>query len=375
MEQADIKQEPARQYNRGRLCYSIAEAILGFAILYYFLASGASVWLAGKARAVSSSFLINVGWYFIVFMLAAWLMNLFFNYFSDFRLEHAYQLSNQSLADWFSDQVKGLGIELLLGLFLVELIYYLLRNAPHNWWLVAGVVFGLLFIMLANLAPVLLMPLFFKFTPLADEKLKDSLLKLAAKSSTRVQGVYVMDLSKKSKKANAGLVGLGNTRRIVVADNLLVNYDYDEIEVVLAHELGHHVYHHLAQGIARQTLITFMCMFAVDYVLKKGVAGFGLSGIADIAGFPLLLLAVMIVTLLALPVNNFISRRMEYHADNYALKLTGKHDAFTSLMNKIRRQNLAELTPHYLVEAIFHSHPSISKRLENCRVQRDKADS
>ena len=168
-----------------------------------------------------------------------------------FRLEQRFKLSNQRFGSWIWDEVKGFLLGLVLGAVVVELLYLTIRQWPQNWWLLAWAMFMGLFVLLAQLAPVVLLPIFYKFEPLEDEDLRRRLVILGERAGTRVRGVYRWQLSEKSKKANAALTGLGSTRRIILADTLLDNYSPDEIEAVLAHELGHHVHHHILKSILR----------------------------------------------------------------------------------------------------------------------------
>jgi len=374
METGSPLQAQAKKYQRIHLIIGISEAVAAFILLGIFMVSGGSQWLKQQVVQITRVPILVVGAYFSALSLVAEVMDFPVSLYAGYILEHKFNLSNQSLRDWLVDHAKGLGLEVGLGLVFVELLYYLLRHYPYAWWWIGGIVFSLIFVILANLAPVLLWPIFFKFTPLADGELKQRLLTLAAQSKTKISGVFEMDLGRKSKKANAGLVGLGNTRRIIISDTLRKDYSPEEIEVVFAHELGHHVHHHLTLGILVQMALTFFSFYLVDIALRWTRAYFGLEGVADIAGFPLLILVTMLVVFLALPVANMISRKLEYVADNYALSLTGKYESFISTMEKLAKQNLAEISPNPIIEFVFYSHPSVAKRILNCRQQRKQRE-
>jgi STE24 endopeptidase len=175
--------------------------------------------------------------------------------------------------------------------------------------------------------------------------------------------VFEWKLSEKSKKANAALVGLGNTRRIILSDTLLEQFREDEVEAVLAHEFGHHVHRHLLQGIAAQAVATFLGFYLVDVALFRLSHFFGYAGLADYANLPLLALVATALSLLLLPAVNAHSRAMERQADAYALQTIASKSAFVSSMEKLAALNLAERKPHPWIEFIFHSHPSIEKRV------------
>jgi STE24 endopeptidase len=222
-----------------------------------------------------------------------------------------------------------------------------------------------LFVLLAQLAPVVLFPVFYKFQPLEDEELKARLVRLGERAGTRVRGVYKWKLSEKSKKANAALTGLGSTRRIILADTLLDNYSPDEIEAVLAHELGHHVHRHIPKSIAVQAATTFVGFWAANGVLHYAVDRLHMfDTLSDFANLPLLVLVAAVLSFLLMPALNAYSRYNERQADRYAFRSIASVGPFVSAMNKLAGQNLAERSPSKFVEWFFHSHPAISRRVQ-----------
>jgi STE24 endopeptidase len=219
--------------------------------------------------------------------------------------------------------------------------------------------------MLAQIAPVVLFPIFYKFEPLENEDLKRRLVRLGERAGTRVRGVYKWNLSEKSKKANAALTGLGSTRRIILADTLLDNYSADEIEAVLAHELGHHVHRHILKSIAVQAGITLFGFWAANVALHYAIDKQHMfETLSDFANLPLFALVSIILSLLLMPALNAYSRFNERQADRYAFQSIASVNPFISSMNKLAEQNLAERTPSKWVEWLFHSHPAISKRVQ-----------
>lgn len=286
------------------------------------------------------------------------------SFYEGYTIEHKFNLSVQSLPSWVWDYVKGLLVSLIIGLPLMEAVYYLLRNYPNSWWIWAGVVFILFAIVLANLAPILILPLFYKFEPIEDEELKERLIKLAPKAGTKVKDVYKMGLAVKSRTAEAALVGLGNTRRIVLSDTLLDNYSLEEIEVVLAHELAHHHKGHVPKLILSQAVLTMLGLYFTSWVLKEGVSYLNLGEISNVANFPLLILALSAFAILTLPLSNRYSRYLEREADTYAIELTNQPQAFISGITKLADQNLSDLDPRPLVEFCLYDHPSGKKRIQ-----------
>jgi STE24 endopeptidase len=280
-----------------------------------------------------------------------------------FRLERSVKLSNQKIGSWLSDEIKGFLVSLVLGTIVVELVYFTIRQWPQHWWLLAWSLFIGLFVLLAQLAPVVLLPIFYKFEPLDNEDLRRRLVILSERAGTRVRGVYRWKLSEKSKKANAALTGLGNTRRIILADTLLDNYTADEIEAVLAHELGHHVHRHILKSIFVQAGITLFGFWAANWTLHYAVDQRMFEQLSDFANLPLLALVSIVLSFLLMPALNAFSRFNERQADRYAFESVTSVEPFISSMNKLAEQNLAERTPSKWVEWFFHSHPSISRRL------------
>src|SRR5205814_3213427 len=188
-----------------------------------------------------------------------------------------------------------------------------------SWWLPAGAIFALLIVGLANLGPVLLLPLFYTVKPLAQESLRARLMSLAERASARVLGVYEWGLAAKTKKANAALTGIAGTRRILVSDTMLAEYSEDEIEVVLAHELAHHVHGDIWKGLIFESALILAGFFAGARVLRAWVETAGLRGPADVAGFPLLVLAAGAVSLLVVPAAHAVLRHYERLAARVAL--------------------------------------------------------
>jgi STE24 endopeptidase len=287
--------------------------------------------------------------------------------YSGFVLERRYELSRQSLRAWLIDYSKGLAVAAVLGLPALLLVYYTMAQAPAWWWVIAGAIFAVLIVGLANLAPVVFLPLFFSFTPLRREELRARLESLAARAGTRIVGVYEWALGAKTRKANAALTGLGTTRRILVSDTMLEHYSDDEIEVVLAHELGHHVHHDIWRALALETALILLGFFVADVTLRTIGGRLGLQGLTDPAGVPLLLAAAGVVSLILMPLGLALSRRHERRADRFALDLTSNPQAFVTAMRRLGAQNLAEDRPSRVVEWLFYSHPPLEERLAAAR--------
>ena len=290
-----------------------------------------------------------------------------FSWFQGYALEHRYGLSTQSGAHWLADQVKTAAVGTMLAVAGASVVFLTLRWWPDGWWLVSALIFAAAMVGLARLAPVLLLPIFYKFRPLDRPPLVERLMALAARARTDVVGVFEWVLSGHTRKANAALAGLGQTRRILLSDTLLAEYSDDEIEVVLAHELAHHVHRDLWRGIAAQALVLLGGFFLAHLVLQAAAGPLGYRDLSDPAALPLLMLTGGTWSFVVLPALNALSRAQERAADRYALETTRNPDAFVSAMKRLSQQNLAEERPSRLVRLLFYSHPPIRERIDAAR--------
>src|SRR5271167_2874775 len=353
----------ARRYNRIRRWLGIADFALGFVFLVVLLVTGWSGWLRDLAiKLVGQHYSLNLFLYLLLLLVISKALGLGLDYYG-FLLERRFKLSTQRFRSWAWDEVKGFLVGLVLGSVVVELLYFTIRQWPQHWWMLAWALFMCLFIVLAQLAPVILFPIFYKFEPLDNEDLRRRLVVLSERAGTRVRGVYRWKLSEKSKKANAALTGLGATRRIILADTLLDNYSPEEIEAVLAHELGHHVHRHILKSIFVQAGITLFGFWAANWTLHYAVDHHMFEELSDFANLPLLVLVSVVLSFVLMPALNAYSRFNERQADRYAFESIETVAPFISSMNKLAEQNLAERAPSKWVEWFFHSHPSISRRL------------
>ena len=361
-------EDKATRYHRLRRRVSFLSVGLSALFLIVLLVSGWS----GSLRAASESltgglFIGTLVIYVLVVAVAHDVIQLPFAFYEGITLERRYGLSTEATARWWKDHLKGWAIGTAFGLAAALGIWSLIRWNPDNWWLAAALLFALVVVALAQLAPVLLLPLFYEVKPLTREALAARLAALADRAGAPVLGTFEWRLSDRTRKANAALAGLGRTRRILLSDTLLADYSDDEIEVILAHELAHHVHHDIWRGILFETALIALGFYISDAVLTAWAGSFGLAGKADIAALPLLMLAMGVVSLILMPLRNALSRSHERRADRYALTMTRNLEAFVSAMKRLSAQNLAEEEPSPIVEALFHSHPSISARISAAR--------
>ena len=359
------KQEQAREYAHLRRRLLVGDLALAGVYVIIWLVSGWSIDLRNFLLSLTTNEWLVVAGFVLVFGGIYFVIDLPLSYYSGYILPHRYDLSNQSLKDWIIDTLKGVLVGGVLSLLVIEIIYFVLRISPDLWWLWAGLILLFFNVILANLAPVLLLPLFYKFVPLEEEHadLVTRLINLAEQAGTKVRGVYKFDMSRRTKAANAAITGLGNTRRIILGDTLINEFTDDEIETVLAHELGHQVHHDIPVGIVVESVITLGGLYLVSLVLQWGVVAFGFESVSDIAAMPLFVLVIGIYGLLTMPLGNAYSRQRERRADEYALQATGKGAAYASALTLLANEDLAEADPEPWVEKLLYSHPALSKRI------------
>ena len=354
----------ARSYQRVKLTMSIVSMALNVVIPLVFLLSGGSEAIRNLAEGWTSSSALVVVLFLLVTGIGFQIIEFPLEMYSGFIVEKQFGLGKVSIGGWLYDWLKGTLLQSLLLVGLISGMYWLLRSQPDTWWLWAAIGATILVIILMALVPVLLMPLFYKFEPIPEGELKGRLFDLADQIGTHVQGIYVWHLGDKTSKANAAVTGWGRTRRIIISDTLIESNSIEEIEVVMAHELGHHVRWDVWKMLAVSTALIFISFFVIDLALAAWIDSLGLRSIDDIAGLPLVLIVGAGVSLVALPISNWLSRKAETAADLYALNLTGMRDEFISAMNKLGDQNLSQKSPNAIVEFLFHSHPSIQHRID-----------
>jgi STE24 endopeptidase len=359
-----MNEDKSARYHRLQRRASIVSLAWSAALLVSLASTSASVYLRDSITGLTGSAALAVVLYALALTALHELGAFPLAFYSGHLLEQRYGLSRQSLRGWMIDHLKGTALGLAFVIALASTVYWTMRVAPAWWWLASGLLLSALLVTLAQLAPVLLLPVFFTFTPLDAPGLRDRLERLAERAGAPVMGVFRWELGAKTSKANAALAGIGRTRRILIADTMLDHYSEDEIEVVLAHELAHHVHRDIWTGIAYETVLTLIGFYAAHRVLAWLGPRAGLTSLADPAGMPLLLLAVGGVSLLLMPAALALSRSHERRADRFALDLTRNPSAFSSAMRRLSAQNLAEDRPSRLVQWLFYSHPPLVERLE-----------
>jgi STE24 endopeptidase len=358
------RQEQARQYARLNRRLLIIEVGVGAAFMLAFLLSGLS---SGLRDALDVPHPARVMLYVVVIALGYGIVSSPAVIYRSYVLPHRFGLSSQSLRGWLADEAKAGTVGMVLGTSLAVAVYSLLEYFPGHWWLLAFAATAIVAVVMTRLAPILIVPLFFKLKPIPDSELRSRLLRLADRSSTSVGDVFQIDFSRKTPAGNAMVMGWGSTRRIALSDTLLERYTPEEIEVVMAHELGHHRHRDVARLIIVQSAFLLLGFYLADLTLRWAVPELGMESISDVAALPLLALVLAALALILAPAANAYARRLERAADRFALELTNNPGAFASMLTRLTDQNLAESQPGRLTEALFYDHPSYHKRLELAR--------
>jgi STE24 endopeptidase len=354
----------AKRYSKRKIQLTIVQLLQGAAFLSVLLFSGISQFIRDTVSAWSANFYLQVAFYWVIFAGVYYLLFVGLDFYDGFLLEHKFKLSNLTVFGWLKKSMKKALLSFLMFLVAGEILYFFLRHFPNNWWLLAAAAWLLLTIVLSKIAPVLIIPLFYKSTPLANTELKERLLTLGKSCGVRAKDVFQLQLSKETKKANAAVAGWGKGRRILLGDTLLKDYSDEEIEAVFAHELGHIRMLHTWKILGFAGSASLASFYVAFLLFRTGTNIFGFEGVDDIAAFPLLALILMTVELVLMPIQNGYSRHLEKQADIFALDHIQNGQTFASAIRKLSSQNLSDPSPTRLVELFLYTHPPVSKRLQ-----------
>ncbi len=356
----------AKQYNRRKLQLLLLGLAIQLLLWLALLLSPLNHRLADLARECSSRPLFQ--FYCFLALLAGLAGLLFFplNFYSDYLLEKKFNLSNQNVTGWLAEQLKSLLVGLILGGIVLTVLYHLLSAFPNSWWFWIWLFLLIFGVLLTHLAPVVLFPLFYRFEPLDNPELLNRFRTLAEKFNFKLEGVYRFNLSKTTRKANAALVGLGRNKRVILGDTLLEHFTAEEITTIFAHELGHSVHRHIPRLIAWGAGTSLVGLFLVQLAYRQ-VLFHHHWGTTQLEALPFLGFFLFLYGTVSEPLNNWFSRRLEYQADAFAVRLTGAGAPFTQALEKLAALNLADRTPSKIVETLYHSHPSIENRIRKIK--------
>lgn len=358
-----MDQTTVKKYNRLKLVTSLLN--LGIELLFWLavIFAGIAEFFAVLAAHYTTHPLLQFYLFAVALGIIHTVVNFPLSFYSGYVIEHRFSLSNQTVLRWAGEQLKGLGVGLILGAILMTVFYLLLWQFPETWWIGIWLFILIFSILLTRLAPILLFPLFYKFTPIENETLTEKIHQIARRWNLNITGIFQFNLSKTTKKANAAFTGLGKSKRVILADTLLENFHEEEIETVFAHEVGHYLQKHLIKGIILNILLSLAGIYIVFQIYNVIIASQNVAP-HHLTALPYLGLLFLIYGLITGPVGNLVSRRFEYQADRFAVQTTGKTDIFKRSLKKLSQLNLADESPHPLVEFLFYSHPSIGHRIE-----------
>ena len=301
--------------------------------------------------------------YLALFGMLTYFIMLPLHFYSGFTVEHRFHLSRMTLKSWCVRELKQLALSAVLGWVLVQGLYALLRAEPATWPLWATLGWVGFSVVLARIFPTVLLPIFYKTTPVEDKNLVDRLLRLCAKVKLPALGVFRFNMGAETRKANAALAGLGGTRRVLLSDTLINEFTAEEIEGVLAHELGHHHYRHIPKQLVISAAGSWIAFSLTRLAADRWIAALQLNGLSDIAGFPMFALWLSLLGLIGLPLQNGLSRHFEWQSDRFAVATTKRSKAFADALRRLAKLNLADLNPPQWVVWLFYDHPPIAERI------------
>ena len=369
---ADLPPEPAlppersfpeiKAYNQAKRVVHITDIVISLAYwaVWCGLAGGFVAWLGGDGG--GSRWLTLLG-ATLVMLGGSTLLMLPLSYYSGYILEQRFGLSNQTRMAWLVFQTKGWLVGGIIGGIVLAGLYAALWYAGTFWsvWVWAGVMS--LSILLAKVFPLIILPLFYPSEPLDRPTLADRLTELAGGAGMTITGIFNLQMSKETKKANAMLAGLGSSRRVYLSDTLLEAFDDDQIAVVFAHELGHHIRRHIWKSIGLAAVMSSMTVGLIHWRLNPTAGTDSTAWAAAIAAFSQVMLIVNVFPLFIGPITNAISRHFERQCDGDALRLTGKPDAYRGAFELLARLNLEDPTPPRWEVILFDDHPPLAERI------------
>jgi len=360
------KDSKSKKYSGIKTKITVADIVLSGVLLVLF-----QIFLSGLLQQTVLSRYANFYAACLVFssmfLVFLYIGTLPLRFFSSFILEHDFGLSKQPIGAWFWDEIKSVLLTFVLMISGIELFYFVLRVFPGSWWIILSGVWILFSVILTKFMPVILIPLFYKFTPVKSALLKGKILFLARRAGINFLDVYEIDFSRKTRKANAALVGLGATRKVILSDTLTENFTPNEVISVVAHEFGHFKFKHMWKLLGLSSLVTIFGFFILFKASDALVALTLSRSISDLKLLPLLILFMFFFSLILIPAQNFFSRCLERQADKFALDLTLSPEAFVSVMNKLAKMNLADENPSLLKKVFLYEHPPISERIQKAK--------
>ncbi|MGD2278533.1 MAG: M48 family metallopeptidase [Candidatus Omnitrophota bacterium] len=353
----------SKKYSALKTKFFIADIFLTVAALVFFQLAF-SRFLSGALTEAFASFYLACLVYIVLFLAFMYVISFPLHLADSFFVEHRFGLSSQKFTSWALDEMKQVLLSFALWIGCTQVFYLILRNFPNSWWLISALFWIFFSVILSRILPVLIIPLFFKYIPIEDRELKERIFSLAENAQIRLLDVCKIDFSRKTKKANAALVGLGRTRKVILADTLTDEFTPDEVETVVAHEFAHCKYRHIWKLLFFSGITTAAGFYVLFLAAKRIVELTGARGIDDLYIFPVLVLLMIAAGLVILPVHNLFSRFLEKEADRFALSLSRDPETFISVMEKLASMNLADMDPSRWKKIFLYDHPPIRERIQ-----------
>jgi len=362
-----LKKSREKEYNAIKLRLSIADIVLNIVIIGILAFSGISPLIEKAVRDyLSNDYLVFLVFITVVGVIYS-ILDFPFDFYGGYVVEHRFGLSNQSVPAWLFEKIKGAAVGVVVGVPVAMVFYLFLKITGWLWWLWFSIFMFFISVFLARIAPVVIFPIFYKFRELESEEIRERIRDLVEGQGISIRGIYSFNLSKDTKKANAGFTGIGRSKRIILSDTLIGHFSPEEIAVIFAHEMGHYKKRHIVKSIVLGTASIFLSFFLCGELYRITLAHLGFTGVHDIAAIPILFFYLTLFSLVTMPLSNALSRMYEREADRYALDATRDRDAFISSMEKLADLNLADRDPNPVTEFMFYSHPSIKKRIALAR--------
>ena len=357
----------SRDYQRIHQRITLFSLVWNPLLLLLLVLTPASLWIKETASAAGSQPMTVLAVYFLILSAILWVVDLPLSFYSGYLIEHRFGLSNQTPAGWILFLLKRTALSMALSLALIAGLYALIWHFPDRWWLLAWAAYAVVSFVLGKMFPVWIVPLFYRYEKVPDEALRRRIFELTNRYGLPVENLYSLNLSKTTKKANAAFMGIGKSKRVVLSDTLLEQFNSEEIETVVAHELGHYKHRDILKQIALGSVVSLAGFFLASGMLSKMAGAFGFDGVGDPAAMPLLFLVFSLMGLIWTPAQSAFSRCLERAADRFALEALRAPEVFISCMEKLGRVNLAETSPHPVYEWYFYDHPSIPRRIAMAR--------
>ena len=354
------KREKSDAYFEGGYWLTLWSFLYGLFTAWIFLGLRVSAWMRDFAEQRTSNATLQTIIYGLLHVPVGTLLGLPLAWYAGFFREHQYGMATQTLLEWLGDQGKGLMVGLILGTLFIALIYAVIRKTGRNWW-VFGTLTSVAFIVFAALiAPIYIDPLFNDYKSLPSGPIRDRILSIAHATGVPADDVVWFDASRQTKRISANVAGIGGTMRVALNDNLLVRSPPESIDAVMGHELGHYTLNHVYEGIIYFGLIFLVGFWFVAWSFDRTVArwgaGWGVRGVSDVAGLPLIGALFSVYMLAATPVVNSVIRGNEAEADRYGIATSGQADGFAFVAMQLSEYR--KISPGYWEEILFYDHPS-----------------